>query len=981
MLEHAALSIASAILLGGLALGGTPGATLLPGSQPQKVEISWEGTLVAGEAKTLTVAAFDQSVITVIPHQGMPETVRIVTMQSAPEGWGSVLAEGRLPAHWQEESGYFESCYVDVRRTGDGHWEGSLRINPSASIQGIYHCMVGTCEETMIFGLSIQQIGSFLSQSTDSRASTPVAGEFVVSSTADTGQGTLRWALQSAGTGDVITFDPAFFPPDDPAMIFLRSELPPIGRPRRSITIDASNAGVIIDGRDVPGDWNNGLQIYTDGCVVMGLQIRNFTGSGITACDASRTRIGGDPSVGVGPTGQGNLVSGNGIGIDVGSGGSDNLITGNIIGMDALLADAWGNAIAGIWIEEGVTTTTIGPGNTIAYNCVDITIEGTRSLGNTLTRNNFQRSVPLRVVLRDGGNADVGPPFIEAVDSQQGIVTGTTCADCSVEVYAFDDSGWSVFEGSARADDSGHFTYVKGEPLAGQTAIALATDPRGNSGPLSSPAYALVGLQEANSSPVRWQRALPSSELADNRTGVFCNRLYHAYGEPGAFPDLVLDPGHILGLGAKRVRFAINSSEYQRVDWSKPELYVDPDHDAFITALADAGVSITLVMTFWDTESSSDGRTVPVPRFETEEEVNRYLEFVRFVVSQFKDRIEYYEMWNEPSLPDPSIQSIDVENYLRLVKRTVPVIREEFPDAKVVVGGTHSLIDEDSQRYLYRILQSDVMPLIDVVSWHPMYGSSPAHDWGRSYYYAYPSLARDIKSTAVANGFSGTFIADEIHWCTHSQPEPPWPSYGETTSTKYYLRGTMTNLGLDVSVTQILMVGGTTFLSAIGNLNTAMAGHQAIDVPVEINIDYEGPVAYCAFRYPNDDRMLAVWTDGVAQDEDHGVPATITFPSLAAGSVTGIDVLHGFEQELIFEVDGEDTIVRDLLIKDYPILIRISDVAFGATYEETVGDGFHRLGDPSAAPTGSGADRDGDGVPDDEDLCPDWPGSEATSGC
>jgi len=809
--------------------------------------------------------------------------------------------------------------------------------------------------------------------------STCAARELVVSSAADSGEGTLRWALQSARTGDVITFNPAVFPPDDPATIYPRSELPALTLPRSRITIDASNAGVIVDGSRALGEWVTGLSICTSDCVVMGLQVVNFTGSGIAGCAGSRNQFGGDPNVGAGPIGQGNLVAGNGIGIDVGSGGSGNLIMGNIIGMDALLADAWGNAIAGIWIEEGMTTTTIGPSNTIAYNYVDITVEGTRSLGNTLTRNNFRRSVPLRVVLRDGGNADVQPPFIEAVDSQQGIVTGTTCADCSIEVYAFDDSGWSVFEGSARADDSGHFTYVKGEPLAGQTAIALATDPRGNSGPLSSPACALIGLQEANSSPVRWQRALPSSELADNHIGVFFNRLYHAYGEPGAFPDLVLDPGHILSLGAKRARFAINSIEYQRVDWSKPELYVDPDHDAFITALADAGVSITLVMTFWDTESSSDGRTVPVPRFETEGEVKRYLDFVRFVVSQFKDRIEYYEMWNEPSLPDPSIQSIDVEDYLRLVKRTVPVIREESPDAKVAVGGTHGLIDEDSQRYLYRILQSDVMPLVDVVSWHPMYGSSPAHDWGRSYYYDYPSLVRDIKSTAIVHGFQGSFIADEIHWCTHNQPVPGWPSYGETTSTKYYLRGTMTNLGLDVSVTQILMAGGTTFLGAVGNLNTATAGNESIDMPVQIDIDYEGPVAYCSFRYPNGDRMLAVWTDGIAQDDDPGVPATIMFPGLAAGSVTGINVLHGFEQELIFEVDCEDTIVRDLLIKDYPILLRLSDATFGSGYEETPGDGFHRLGDIGAA--GGGPDRDGDGIPDDEDWCPDYPGTELMHGC
>jgi sugar lactone lactonase YvrE len=29
----------------------------------------------------------------------------------------------------------------------------------------------------------------------------------------------------------------------------------------------------------------------------------------------------------------------------------------------------------------------------------------------------------------------------------------------------------------------------------------------------------------------------------------------------------------------------------------------------------------------------------------------------------------------------------------------------------------------------------------------------------------------------------------------------------------------------------------------------------------------------------------------------------------------------------------------------------------------------------------TGSDRDGDGVSDDEDLCPDWPGSKETNGC
>ena len=52
-------------------------------------------------------------------------------------------------------------------------------------------------------------------------AATCAAREIVISSTSDSGSGTLRWALQAAGSGDVTTFDPAVFPPNDPAVIYL----------------------------------------------------------------------------------------------------------------------------------------------------------------------------------------------------------------------------------------------------------------------------------------------------------------------------------------------------------------------------------------------------------------------------------------------------------------------------------------------------------------------------------------------------------------------------------------------------------------------------------------------------------------------------------------------------------------------------------------------------------------------------------------
>ena len=72
------------------------------------------------------------------------------------------------------------------------------------------------------------------------------ARDIVVNSISDNGTGTLRWALQTARRGDVITFDSEIFPPNDPATIRVTSVLPSLAQ--GYLTIDGSNVGVILDG-------------------------------------------------------------------------------------------------------------------------------------------------------------------------------------------------------------------------------------------------------------------------------------------------------------------------------------------------------------------------------------------------------------------------------------------------------------------------------------------------------------------------------------------------------------------------------------------------------------------------------------------------------------------------------------------------------------------------------------------------------------
>jgi hypothetical protein len=436
-------------------------------------------------------------------------------------------------------------------------------------------------------------------------------------------------------------------------------------------------------------------------------------------------------------------------------------------------------------------------------------------------------------------------------------------------------------------------------------------------------------FQEGNTEDINKLQPRPSSELEDNRIGTHTSHLWHTEYDPELFPNQAIgawsghiDPGHILGMGIKRIRLAINDVDSDRIDWDRPELSVDPSHDEFITALSDNGLKITYMLSFWDKEGHARGEELGIPRFRTEEEIERYLEFVKFIVHHFKDRIEYYEIWNEPNIGDTP-QWIEVEDYIKLVKRAVPVIREEYPEAKIVVGSTSSLIDTGSQEYLFSILRSDIMPMVDVVEWHPLYGQSPEYEDERQYYYGYPSLIQEIKDTASANGFTGEYVADEIHWCTPDQIEPDWHVYSETKSSKYYARGIVMHLGEDVTVSQIMLREKPNVYRTIQNLCTIMSGAETANLSVEIQGGAENIKSY-SFSLSNGDNMVALWTDGAAVDVDPGVEADLAIRGLAGRSVTATDVLNGYQQSIkTSSSENGNLVIESLIVRDYPVILRI----------------------------------------------------------
>jgi hypothetical protein len=757
--------------------------------------------------------------------------------------------------------------------------------------------------------------------SPESTATTPTplpGGAIIVTNADDSGPGTLRQALEDAEPGDAIIFDPAAFPPDNPTPIVTASELPWLSQ--GYVTIDASDAGVILDGSEAGGEWTPGLRIASEGNTVRGLQIIHFSGAGIVLeNDATQNTIGGDREIGAGPLGQGILSGANSDGVAL-FGASGNTILGNLIGTDVYGMGPLPNRGPGMVLMDGAQGNVIGPDNVIAFNGdIGVDVRTEDSPHNTITGNSIHDNVNDGIHLPTVAGFAPIPPAIFDFDLQAGIAAGSTCSYCVVEVFSDDGHDGEVYEGSVTADQDGRFALSTGSPLRGPGLTATATDTEGSTSTFSAPTSGerlIVALQEGNSHPKTYLQPGRPVELAPNLIGDTFPLDRHPQPCPRAEEDWSFT--HVDNLGLTWVRLSLDRIELETArsagDYSQFE--VNACQDEIVSLLADNDVTILYTIVYWDEELHAEN----YPDYGQEEEIQHFLDYTRLIVSHFRGRIQYYEILNE------AVVFVDLADYINLIRRVVPVIRQEDPEARIVVGGASNLLYQDSVDYVFGLAGSDVMPLVDGINLHPMYGSSPDYDDLREYYYDYPAFIRSLQDTASTQGFSGEYFAEEMAWrmAFNAFEYEPW-AYSETVAAKYYARGIVINRGLGLYAG----IGGPDYdtvpeiIRVVQSLTAIMAGAEPTEGP-PMQIDSEAPnIRSYWFSLSDGGTLLAVWTDGVAVDDDPGTLATVTLPGFSAEEVTGIDVLYGFEQPLVFEDDGGDLVIPDLLVRDYPIILRL----------------------------------------------------------
>jgi CSLREA domain-containing protein len=335
----------------------------------------------------------------------------------------------------------------------------------------------------------------------DTLAATPhwvFANDLVVSKTADTNDGvcdadcSLREAMTLASPDDIISFDVAVFDPAAPATISPTSALPTMNA--GSVTIDASNAGVIIDGSGA-GVTTIGIQISSANNTIKGLTIQGFTDDGIKVLSGNGNTIGGDRTNGSGPTGEGNKVISNGVdGVDVAS--DNNSVFGNYLGSDG--TNDLGNALDGLKVtgdnntignatpetrniisgNDGSGIHVSGADNTIQGNYVGLNSAATSIITNGNTNIYFNNAagtifggltVGARNILANSGSYNIYAAGSSSVSTLQGNYIGVDVNGDETLVGAGD----GIYAVGGATVNIGHASEAASNIIGGHTAYAI----------------------------------------------------------------------------------------------------------------------------------------------------------------------------------------------------------------------------------------------------------------------------------------------------------------------------------------------------------------------------------------------------------------------------------------------------------------------------------------------------------------------------
>ncbi|HTL69902.1 MAG TPA: family 1 glycosylhydrolase [Candidatus Eisenbacteria bacterium] len=130
-------------------------------------------------------------------------------------------------------------------------------------------------------------------------------------------------------------------------------------------------------------------------------------------------------------------------------------------------------------------------------------------------------------------------------------------------------------------------------------------------------------------------------------------------------------------------------------------------YDRIVDVLSAEGVRVLGLLDYNAAFAGGEWNSPPDPKL--------FANYAREVVRHFKDRVKYWEVWNEPDQAIYWTPQDDMVSYTALLKRVYPAIKAEDPTARVVLGG----LSGGAVFPLRNVYKNGGGPFFDIVNVHP----------------------------------------------------------------------------------------------------------------------------------------------------------------------------------------------------------------------------------------------------------------------
>jgi len=458
---------------------------------------------------------------------------------------------------------------------------------------------------------------------------------------------------------------------------------------------------------------------------------------------------------------------------------------------------------------------------------------------------------------------------------------------------------------------------------------------------------------------------------ASRGTGVTVSSTNYGGGSSKEVYDQMWPVQYDLGatwmrLSGSNPPFHHDTLSWRMVEREKGKYTIDPRTDEAITEAARNGIQISTILGYgnwlyapqkYDDVLDPARFPQPLPPGASNPEAKEaYKNWARFMARHFKGRIKCYEIWNEPQSFGWGAAKDWLKPYSELFKEVAPLIREEDPEAKVLMTGVQSpgyarLADvERPDGWFHGLFRYGVAPYMDVFAWQ-----TQNYLWfpEQQSYKEYPLGVREFEQDMKKTGFKGIYMVRENCWCApypmpYDKAEKKFPfldvTMTEIRKAKDMARMFVMNAGLGATVSfwcdtwndQDPEDGGlfrNTFSvdpvspmqpeTAYYVLRTLATIMDQTKPSEELKAEFSkkpGDLYNFNFILPGDEYYVTAWLGGISVDDHHGTKSDVLVKGLKAKKVTGIDILNGITQDLRFTGDRGGTRIGDVMIRDYPFI-------------------------------------------------------------